>query len=146
MFFVTVTIAPLSVNRANTLRGREAIAAFFAQKRNIRLPQGCVLRAAYTSQPSEEPGLRFLIVVSKRIAKRAHDRNQLKRWVRAAIAEIPAFSEIDEQARASGQLITLLLSPTAPPSKSVNWESIVRTMEIIAQKTQDSALRTQDQA
>lgn len=129
-----VALSPISVNRSNTLRGREAIAAFFATKRNLRLPQGCVIRAAYTSQPSEDPGLQFIIVVSKRIAKRAHDRNQLKRWVRAAIGQIPAFSELDQRAEEARMLITILLSPIAPPSRGVNWESILRSVEAIPDK------------
>lgn len=140
MFFVTVTVSPISVNRANTLRGREAISAFFAQKRNIRLPNGCVIRAAYSSLPSQDPGLKFIIVVSKRIAKRAHDRNQLKRWVRAAIGRFPAFSELDESARESGQEIILLIAPTAAPSKGVNWESVLHSVEAVAAKIPSSVL------
>ena len=138
-----VTLSPISVNRANTLRGREAIAAFFAQKRNIRLPNGCVIRAAYASQPSSQPGLKFLIVVSKRIAKRAHDRNQLKRWVRAAIGQISHFAQMDEQARDLGQELIVLLSPTAAPSKGVNWESILRSVQAVAKKAQSSVLAPQ---
>jgi ribonuclease P protein component len=140
---VPVTLSPISVNRANTLRGREAIAAFFAQKRNIRLPNGCVIRAAYTSQPSPDPGLKFIIVVSKRIAKRAHDRNQLKRWVKAAIGQISQFAELDQQAKDAGHELILLISPSAAPSKSVNWESILTSIEAIAAKTQSSVLSTQ---
>ena len=122
------------MNRANTLRGREAIAAFFAQKRNIRLPNGCVIRAAYSSQLSTDPGLKFLIVVSKRTAKRAHDRNQLKRWVRAAIGQLPQFAEIDEASKELGHQLILLISPIAAPSKSVNWESIRNSVAAIAEK------------
>jgi hypothetical protein len=75
-----------------------------------------------------------MIVVSKRIAKRAHDRNQLRRWVKAAIAQIPAFSEIDEDLRESGSQMVLLISSFAPPSKGVNWESILRSVEAIPAK------------
>jgi ribonuclease P protein component len=146
LFFVPVTISPISVNRANTLRGREAIAAFFAQKRNIRLPNECVIRAAYTSQPSADPGLKFIIVVSKRIARRAHDRNQLKRWVRAAIGQIPLFAEIDAHARDAGRELILLISPSAAPSKSVNWESILSSVQATAEKTQSSVLSPQSPA
>jgi ribonuclease P protein component len=148
LFFVTVAVSTISVSRANTLRGREAIAAFFAQKRNMRLPQGCVLRAAYSSQPSTDPGLKFMIVVSKRIAKQAHDRNQLRRWVRAAIAQIPAFSEIDELLSESGNQMILLISPSAPPSKDVNWDSILRSVEAIPAKLriQNSEFRIPAQA
>jgi ribonuclease P protein component len=134
LFFVTVALSPISVNRANTLRGREAIAAFFAQKRNIRLPQGCVLRVAFLVQTSEHRGLKFMIVVSKRIAKRAHDRNQIKRWVKAAIGQIPAFAELDEQARESGKELILLLSAVGPPSKDVNWKTILGSVEAIPSK------------
>ena len=137
-----VTITPISVNRANTLRGREAIAAFFAQKRNIRLPHGCVIRAAFSSQPSPDPGLKFIIVVSKRIAKRAHDRNQLKRWVKAAIGQTPAFAELDQQVTESGSELILLISPNAAPSKGVNWQSILSSVEAVAARTQSTILTT----
>ena len=148
MFIVTVPNAGLqtrvSVSRKNTLRGREAIAAFFEQKRNLRLPYGCVLRAAYRALPDPATaGLSFVITVSKRVAKRAHDRNQLKRWVRAAIAETPEFADFEQKAKDSGLHITLLLSPTSPPSLRVNWESILESVRAVATQTQNSAFRIQ---
>ncbi|HET6512792.1 MAG TPA: ribonuclease P protein component [Candidatus Kapabacteria bacterium] len=141
---MSVPPSSLSVSRKNTLRGREAISTFFEQKRNLRLPFGCVLRAAYLATPSpEHPGLDFIITVSKRIAKRAHDRNQLKRWVRAAIAQVPEFAEIEQKAKDSCLHITLLLSPTSPPSLRVNWGSVLQAVKAVATQAQNSAFRIQ---
>lgn len=135
MLFVlhTMAFSRVSVSRANTLRGREVIADFFFQKRNLRMPQGSVLRVSSTVQQLSEPGLIFLIVVSKRTAKRAHDRNQLKRWIRAAVGETSNFHELEALALTSQLEITLLFSPTGPPSPSVNWDSILRSVRSAAQ-------------
>jgi ribonuclease P protein component len=123
----------LSVHRENTLRGREAIAWFFANKRNLRLPQGSVLRAAWARKDgSPAPGITFLIAVSKRTAKRAHDRNQLKRWIRAAIAETPEWYELEQALKASNTQLFLLFSPLGPPSAAVNWGSIQNAVKSAA--------------
>lgn len=116
----------LSIHRGNTLRGRTTITEFFDTKVNLRLETRQPIRAAYSIQYETfaEERLVFLIMTSKRVAKRAHDRNQLKRWLRAGIAENPRYAELRDQLAFGHMTATLLLTPTLAPGPDMNWPRV----------------------
>ncbi len=71
-----------------------------------------------------EAGIRFLLLAPKRSYKRAHDRNKIKRWLRAAIAEVPEFFAIEtELATRSEQALVMLR--ISKPLKDVTWAQIL---------------------
>jgi RNase P protein component len=91
----------LSVDRQHSLAGRDTLDWFFANRKWIRLGQNSIIECAWAKRalPESESGIRFLLLAPKRSYKRAHDRNKIKRWLRAAIAEVPEFYILAYRAR-----------------------------------------------
>src|SRR5687767_8288888 len=89
------------VNRARILRSRKEIEQFFKEKRWLTTRSSRV-QAAYAIWPAKEgeESLQFLFVVTKRNVPKAHDRNQLKRWLRAAAHETQEFESVAAKMRA----------------------------------------------
>lgn len=71
-----------------------------------------------------EAGIRFLLLAPKRSYKRAHDRNKIKRWLRAAIAEVPEFSALEMLLTSRGEQV-LVMMRIAKPIRDVKWAQIL---------------------
>ncbi len=79
-----------------------------------------------------EAGIRFLLLASKRSHKRAHDRNKIKRWLRAAIAEVHEFSTLETQLAARGEQV-LVMMRISKPVREVKWDEVVENVRRIAE-------------
>jgi ribonuclease P protein component len=116
----------LSVDRRHSLSGRDTLDWFFANRKWIRLGQNAILESAWAKRPmpESEAGIRFLLLAPKRSYKRAHDRNKIKRWLRAAIAEVPEFSSLESQLTDQGEQV-LVMMRISKPIRDVKWAQIL---------------------
>ena len=126
----------LNVDRKHSFSGRENLAWFFANRKWIR-GEG-IVEAAWAKRPlpvddrsSNEAGIRFLLLASKKSYKRAHDRNKIKRWLRAAIHEVPEFAEIEATLSSEGRQAIIMLR-ISKPVEELKWSSILENMQSIA--------------
>src|SRR5436305_14477687 len=101
----------LTLNRSHSLSGKRNLDWFFANRKWIRTAGHSIIEAAWAVRdlPENEPAIRFLLLASKRNYKRAHDRNQVRRWLRAAIAEIPEFPVIEESLAQNGKQLLVMM-------------------------------------
>jgi RNase P protein component len=116
----------LPVDRNHSLSGRDTLDWFFANRRWIRLGQNSTIECAWAkrSLPEGESATRFLLLAPKRSYKHAHDRNKIKRWLRAAIAEVPEFSSLEtELSLRSEQLLVMMR--VSKPIREVKWAQIL---------------------
>jgi ribonuclease P protein component len=124
----------LSIDRRHSFAGRENLSWFFANRKWVRVANRFVEAGwAKRSQPEGDAAIRFLILASKRSHRRAHDRNQIKRWLRAAIAEVPTFLSIESECQSHGEQVVVMLR-TSKPMKELKWEEILKDVERIAVK------------
>ncbi len=121
----------LSIDRKHSLSGRDTLDWFFANRKWIRLGQNSIIECAWAKRPLPEASLtmresaiRFLLLAPKRSYKRAHDRNKIKRWLRAAIAEVPEFSTLETELTARGEQV-LVMMRIAKPIRDVKWAQIL---------------------
>ena len=116
----------LSVDRKHSLNGRDTLDWFFANRKWIRLGQNSIIECAWAkrSLPETEAGIRFLLLAPKRSYKRAHDRNKIKRWLRAAIAEVPEFSSLETELTSRGEQL-LVMMRISKPIREVKWAQIL---------------------
>lgn len=78
-----------------------------------------------------EAGVRILLLASKRSYKLAHDRNKIRRWLRAAITQTEAFPQIEETMLARGEQLIIMLR-ISKPVRAVQWDAIVSDVHTIA--------------
>ena len=71
------------------------------------------------------------MLAPKRSYKRAHDRNKIKRWLRAAIAEVPEFSTLEAQLSSRSEQV-LVMMRIAKPIRDVKWGMIVSEVRTVA--------------
>ncbi len=128
----------LSVDRKHSLAGRDTLDWFFANRKWIRLGQHSIIECAWAKRPLpeaspelREAGIRFLLLAPKRSYKRAHDRNKIKRWLRAAIAEVPEFSMLETGLTSRGEQV-LVMMRIAKPIRDVKWGMIVSDIHTVA--------------
>ena len=126
-------MARISLDRPHALRGKKTLEWFFANRKWVRTAKLNVVECGWAQRPipENEPALRFLIIASKRSYKRAHDRNKIKRWLRAAVAEVPEFVLL-ESSLAEHELQLLIMLRISKPMTSVKWPDIVSDMQSIA--------------
>jgi ribonuclease P protein component len=118
--------AHLSVDRNHSLSGRDTLDWFFANRKWIRLGQNSFIECAWAKRPlpESEEGVRFLLLAPKRSYKRAHDRNKIKRWLRAAIAEVPEFSSLETELTLQNEQLLVMLR-ISKPIREVQWDEIL---------------------
>lgn len=127
----------LSVDRRHSLSGRDNLDWFFANRKWVRTGSNSIIECAWAKRllPESEAGIRFLLLASKRSHKRAHDRNKIKRWLRAAISEIPAFAEIESELSSSREQF-LVMMRISKPVRELEWPSILGEVKKIAEYLQ----------
>lgn len=123
----------LSVDRHHSLSGRDTLDWFFTNRKWIRLGQNSIIECAWAKRPlpETEAGIRFLLLAPKRSYKRAHDRNRIKRWLRAAIAEVPEFSTLESELTARDEQV-LVMMRISKPIRDVKWAQILDEVHVIA--------------
>jgi ribonuclease P protein component len=123
----------ISLDRRHSLAGRDNIDWFFAHRKWIRSAKLELVECSYAVRPlpDREAAVRFLLFAPKRNYKRAHDRNKIKRWLRAAITGADDFGEIQKKMDSEGKqlLVTIKISKPIPDLK---WNGIVEDIVKIA--------------
>ncbi len=128
----------LTLDRRHSLAGRENIAWFFANRKWIRLSslndRSSILESAWAKRPlpAGDAGIRFLLLAPKRSYKRAHDRNKMKRWLRAAITKAE-FLELEEKVVANSEQI-LLMMRISKPIREVTWAAVLEDVRNIKEQ------------
>ena len=130
----------ISVDRKHSLAGRETLAWFFANRKWIRIAardgsHQAMVESAWAKRPlpGSEANIRFLLLAPKRSYKRAHDRNKIKRWLRAAITEVERFVQLEEKLHSSGEQL-LVMFRISKPIADVKWPIILDDMQTIAEQ------------
>lgn len=82
--------------------------------------------------PPDEPPILFLLHAPKRIARPAHDRNKLKRWMREAIRQSDEMKNVYEKLQGEKKQTLILIRATMSPSSDCNWNQIEEDIRIIA--------------
>ena len=128
----------LAIDRQHSLSGKNNLDWFFANRKWIRTSSLHTTECAWAKRPlpvddrsSSEAGIRILLLVPKNKNKRAHDRNKLRRWLRAAITETEDFSQLEETMLARGDQL-LVMMRVSKPVQEVTWANILEDVENIA--------------
>ncbi len=123
----------LSVGRNHSLSGRDTLDWFFANRKWIRLGQNSIIECAWAKRtlPEGESATRFLLLAPKRSYKRAHDRNKIKRWLRAAITEVPEFATLETELSSHSEQL-LVMMRVSKPIREVQWAQILEETEHIS--------------
>ncbi|HEX5316443.1 MAG TPA: ribonuclease P protein component [Candidatus Kapabacteria bacterium] len=128
-----MTRSRLTLNRPHSLSGKNNLDWFFKNRKWIRTSSLVVAECAWAKRPLPigEAGVRILLLAAKRSYKRAHDRNKIRRWLRAAIAETEEFSQLEETMLSRGEQV-LLMMRISKPIHAVQWDAIVSDAHTIA--------------
>lgn len=128
-----MTRSRLTLNRPHSLRGKNNLDWFFKNRKWIRTSSLVVTECAWAkrSLPIGEAGIRILLLAAKRSYKRAHDRNKIRRWLRAAIAETEEFSQLEETMLSRGEQL-LIMMRISKPIRSVQWDAVASDVHTIA--------------
>ncbi|MDP4241349.1 MAG: ribonuclease P protein component [Bacteroidota bacterium] len=124
----------LSLDRDHTVRGTKLLDWFFANRKWIRSAKLQVVECSWAERPlpEGEASIRFLVLATKRSYRRAHDRNHVKRWLRAAVTEIPEFVTLELSAKEREKQI-LIMMRISKPLPEVSWRMVVSDVERIAE-------------
>ena len=130
----------LAIDRRHSFSGQKNLDWFFANRKWVRIgakgvPSKNIVEAAWALRPlpESEAGVRFLLLAPKRNYKHAHDRNKIRRWLRAAISEVELFAHTeDRMLENSRQLIVLMR--VSKPLPNLNWSAILDDVRTIAEK------------
>ena len=130
----------VSLDRRHSLAGRDNLEWFFAHRKWIRTSSLSSIECAWAKRPlpigdrspTSEAGIRFLLLAPKRSHKRAHDRNKLRRWLRAAITETEAFFALEEKMFAACEQL-LLMMRISKPVNDVNWDMVLADIRTIGE-------------
>ncbi len=131
--------ARVTIDRRHSLNGRITLEWFFKNRRWLRRASVTAVEAAWAKRPlpeSEVP-LRFLLLVSKKTHKAAHERNKIRRWLRAAIAETGSFSGIEESARARNEQIVIMMRVSLAV-RELKWELILNDVQETARALENA--------
>jgi ribonuclease P protein component len=124
----------ITFDRRHSLSGKKNLDWFFANRKWVRTAGNTLIEAAWATRelPEGEAGLRILILASKRSHKHAHDRNRIKRLLRATIPEVEDFARIETEMNGSGKQLLLMLR-ISRSVEEVAWEDVVREMRAIGE-------------
>lgn len=127
------TVRRLTLDRPHALRGKKTLEWFFSNRKWVRTARLAVVECGWAERPLpvDEAAIRFIILAPKRSYKRAHDRNKIKRWLRAAVAETPEFTEIEAKLSERRAQLLIMLRISKPMS-TVKWTDILSDVNSIA--------------
>ena len=127
----------ITPDRQHTLGGKKNLDWFFANRKWIRTAGNSVVEAAWAKRdlPEGETAIRFLFMAAKKSYKRAHDRNQIKRWLRAAITEVAGYANVERVMAEKNQQILVMLR-ISKAMEDVSWDSILTEVRLIAEHLQ----------
>ena len=125
----------VTIDRQHSFSGKKNLDWFFANRRWVRITRSNLVEAAWAVRelPLEEAPLRFLFLAPKRFYKPAHDRNKIRRLLRAAIAEEGIFAAIEQGMHDRNQQLLVMMRITKP-IMSVKWEQVLDDVRRIAGK------------
>lgn len=118
------------IRRANTLRHAKEITWLFENRKNLYVPKESgtpAVRGLWAIRPlpvGEPEPILFLTAVSKKSVRKAHDRNQLRRWIREALRSDDLLPDIIALAKGSNSQILLNISGLRPPSNECYFSII----------------------
>jgi len=123
----------LTLDRRHSFSGKRNLDWFFENRKWVRTAGNTLVEACWAVRPlpEGEAALRFLLLAAKRSHKRAHDRNKIKRWLRAAITEVAEFGEFESAMQSNGRQALVMLRISRPVSE-VRWEKILLDVRAIA--------------
>jgi len=123
----------LTLNRSHSLSGKKNLDWFFANRKWIRTAGNSLVEAAWATRelPEGEAGIRFLLLASKRNYKRAHARNKIRRWLRAAITETEGFASLEDMIVPKGKQV-LVMMRISKPLPEVKWDQVRSEVGAIA--------------
>jgi ribonuclease P protein component len=130
----------ISLDRPHALRGKKTLEWFFANRKWVRSARLSVVECGWAIRPlpEDEVAIRFLVLASKRSYKRAHDRNKIKRWLRAAVSETAEWVALESSLALRGQQLVIMLR-ISKPLPSVKWQDVLIDMRAV---TEHLATRT----
>jgi ribonuclease P protein component len=123
----------LTLDRRHSFSGQKNLDWFFKNRKWVRTAGNSLVEAAWAIRelPEGEASIRFLLLASKRNYKRAHDRNKIRRWLRAAITETEEFASF-EKAIAGKDKQVLVMMRISKPLREVEWDKIKSEVGAIA--------------
>jgi ribonuclease P protein component len=96
-------------------------------------------RFALRELPAGAKPLLFLFIVPKRFVRRAHERNQIKRWLREALIASEAFQTLTTALASSERQFLVSIRVDKAPSATMNWNVIHAEVESIVEALQKLA-------
>ncbi|HWF45349.1 MAG TPA: ribonuclease P protein component [Candidatus Kapabacteria bacterium] len=130
----------LAIDRRHSFSGQKNLDWFFANRKWVRVSvkgvaSKSIVEAAWASRslPEGEAGVRFLLLAPKRNYKHAHDRNKIRRWLRAAISEVELFARIEDRMQESSQQ-SIVMMRVSKPLPNLNWSAILDDVRKIAER------------
>ncbi|GEM_PF-2330122 len=123
----------LSIDRRHSLAGRKNLEWFFANRKWVRTAKPQILECSWAIRPlpDKEAATRFLLLAPSKSYKRAHDRNKIKRWLRAGIAEVPDFASLESELATDSKQLLIMLR-ISKPLVEVKWQVILDDLHLIA--------------
>jgi RNase P protein component len=134
----------LAIDRRHSFSGQKNLDWFFANRKWVRMgiiasakgvPSKSIVEAAWSSRPLSEgeAGVQFLLLAPKRNYKHAHDRNKIRRWLRAAVAEVELFAHIEDRMLDNSRQLIVMMRISKPLS-SLSWSAILDDVHTIAER------------
>ncbi len=123
----------LTLSRSHSFSGKKNLDWFFANRKWIRTSALSLTECCWARRPlpEGEAGIRFLLLAPKRSYKLAHDRNKIRRWLRAAITATEEFSQLEATMLARDEQL-LLMMRISKPIRTMRWDAIVSDVHTIA--------------
>jgi ribonuclease P protein component len=121
------------MDRRHSLSGTKTLEWFFANRKWVRSSRLTIVECCWALRPlpEGEPSVRFLVMAPKRSYSRAHDRNRIKRWLRAAVTETPAFLEIESTVQTQARQLLIMLR-VSKPLAALSWHGIADDVLTVA--------------
>jgi ribonuclease P protein component len=143
LFIIPMSSPRLTLDRRHSFSGEKSLDWFFQNRKWIRTAGNSLVEAAWAIRdlPEGEADIRFLLLASKRNYKRAHDRNKIRRWLRAAITETPEFASLEDTAAATGKQLLVMLR-ISKPMLEVKWSIIKDEIAVVARHLHKRNLTT----
>jgi ribonuclease P protein component len=117
----------ITLTRRHSFSGKNNLDWFFANRKWIRTSSLSVTECAWAIRPlpNADAGIRFLLLASKRSYKRAHDRNKIRRWIRAAIMQVEDFAEMEKMLEKESQQLLVMLR-ISKPLADLKWNIVAQ--------------------